>query len=85
MIGRIILGFIITTIGFLLVWKTAWLVNNFGRIQWFEMHMSTIGGSWFAYKVFGILAVIIGLLVMTNLYQQAATAILMPLFGRGGM
>ncbi len=83
--GRVILGFIIVIVGFLFAWKTAWLVNNFGRIAWFEQHLHTMGGSWLAYKLFGILAIIIGLLIMTNLHQQAATAILTPLFGRGGM
>ncbi len=81
--GNIIIGLIMVFIGFLLVWKTAWLVNNFGRITWFEQHLYTMGGSWLAYKLFGILFIIIGLLVMTNLHQQAASAILMPLFGRG--
>lgn len=81
--GNIIIGLIMVLIGFLLVWKTAWLVNNFGRIAWFEQHLHTMGGSWLAYKLFGILFIIIGLLVMTNLHQQAASAILTPLFGRG--
>ncbi len=83
MVTRIIIGGIMVIIGFLLVWKTAWLVNNFGRIPWFEQHMGTIGGSWAAYKMFGIIAITTGLLVMTNLHQQVASSILTPLFGRG--
>jgi hypothetical protein len=81
--GRIILGLIITAIGFLFVWKTPWLVNNFGRIPWFEAKLSSFGGSWTAYKLFGIIMIIVGLLIATNLYQQAATAILSPIFKRG--
>jgi hypothetical protein len=83
MFGRILLGVIITGIGFAMVWKTAWLINNFGRIPWFEAHFTTAGGSWLAYKLFGTLGVIIGLLLVTNLYNQALNAILTPLFGRG--
>ncbi len=82
MIGRIILGLIIAAIGFMLVWKTVWMVNNFGRIPWFEQHLHTLGGSYMAYKTFGIIAIIIGLLTVAGLQDQAATAILSPLFGR---
>jgi len=81
--GRIIFGLIMTIVGFLFVWKTAWLVNNFGRIPWFEAKLSSFGGSWTAYKFFGILLIVVGLLIATNLHKQAATAILTPIFGRG--
>ncbi len=83
MLGRIILGLIMVGVGFVLVWKTAWFVNNVGRIGWFEQHLHTFGGSWLGYKLIGLTVIIIGLLTIADLHGQVADALLSPLFGRG--
>lgn len=60
------MGIAITAAGVLLVIKTEWFVNNFGRIAWFEDKLGSEGGTRLGYKLIGILAVIIGVIVMTG-------------------
>jgi hypothetical protein len=38
---NIIIGLIAAVIGFLMVWKTEWIVINFGRINWAEEHLGS--------------------------------------------
>ena len=64
--GQIILGIIIMTGGIGMVLKTEWLLENFGRIAWFEAKLSTEGGSRLGYKLIGLGAIIIGIIVMTG-------------------
>lgn len=62
----IVLGILITAAGVFLVAKTEWFVNNFGRIAWFEDKLGSEGGTRLGYKLVGLLAVIIGIIVMTG-------------------
>ena len=64
---HIILGAIITVIGFLIISKSEWFLNNFGRINFFEKHMGTEGGTRLGYKLIGLFVVFIGILVITNM------------------
>jgi fatty acid desaturase len=64
---NIILGLIIAAVGVGLVMKTEWLMQNFGRIAWFEAKLGAEGGSRLGYKLLGLIAIFIGLLVMTGL------------------
>jgi hypothetical protein len=64
--GQIILGIIITTAGVGMVIKTEWLMDNFGRMAWFEEKLGTEGGSRLGYKLIGILAIFIGIVVLTG-------------------
>lgn len=70
------LGIIAIGIGFLLVWKADWLMNNFGRIAWAEEHLGMEGGTRLLYKIIGILVIVGAFLVMTG----AAGAILGSIF-----
>lgn len=63
---QIILGIIITTVGSLLVIKTEWFLQNFGRIDWFDEKLGTEGGSRLGYKLLGIIIVSIGIIMMTG-------------------
>ena len=58
-----IIGIIILALGFLIVTKSSWLLNNFGRISFFEQHLGTSGGSRLGYKLLGIIILFIGFLV----------------------
>ena len=64
--GQIILGIVIIVAGFGMVAKTEWLINNFGRMAWFEDKLGTEGGTRLGYKLIGLLAIFIGIIVMTG-------------------
>ena len=84
MIGRIIIGFLIAAAGFVLVWKTEWFQQNFGSIQWAEAKMGSMGGSRAMYKIIGLVAIITGLLMITNMHKTAFVGLFGWLFGGGG-
>jgi len=62
----IIIGILITVGGALIVTQSEWLLNNFGRIAWFEEKLGTEGGSRLGYKLIGIACLIIGIITMTG-------------------
>ena len=64
--GHILLGIIIGTAGVFMVIKTEWLLNNFGRMAWFEDKLGTEGGSRLGYKLVGLIATVIGIIVLTG-------------------
>lgn len=74
----IIIGLIIILIGFLLIAKAEWFLNNFGRIGFFEQHLSTEGGTRLGYRLLGMLVIFIGMLVLTNLLGGLAAWMLGP-------
>ena len=78
MIARIIIGLIIVVIGAIITIKSEAVYTAFGSIPSAEKFLGTEGGSRLAYKLIGILAVIIGFLIMTNMMGAILTAI----FGR---
>ena len=77
--GHIFLGIIITAAGVFLVIKTEWFVNNFGRIAWFEDKFGSEGGSRLGYKLVGLLAIFIGIVVMTGSGPDFMRWLLAPL------
>lgn len=78
---RIIIGFLISAVGFLFVWKSEWFLSNIGRVDWAEHKLS--GGTRIFYKLIGIGIILIGYSVITNLYASILTAFA-SLFVRGG-
>ncbi len=64
---HLILGLIIGGLGVVLVIKTESILNNFGRIEFFERHLASSGGSRLGYKLFGIILIIIGFIIATGL------------------
>ena len=62
----IILGLLIIGVRVLLIAKTEWFINNFGRIAWFEDKLGTDGGSRLGYKLVGIVLILLGMIVMTG-------------------
>ena len=81
MVLRIILGLVIVAVGFVFVWKTEWFQQNVGSIAWAEDKMGTMGGSRLMYKLIGILVIVIGILIATNLYRTAFVSAFGWLFG----
>jgi len=77
---HIVLGLIMVAVGFLLVWKTEWLVENFGHINWAEEHLGADGGTRLFYKLLGILIILVGFGTLTGIFQDILTVTLTPLF-----
>jgi hypothetical protein len=78
-------GLLIVAVGITIVVKSEWLLNNFGRIGFFEEKLATSGGSRLGYKLLGLAVVFIGLLVMTNLIGGFVLFITWPLRNAGMM
>ncbi len=66
MVGQIILGAIMIAVGAGAVIKTEWIINNFGRMAWFEEKLGSDGGSRLGYKLIGVVVLTIGIIVMTG-------------------
>ncbi|MFA5131525.1 MAG: hypothetical protein WC467_03795 [Patescibacteria group bacterium] len=81
--GQVILGIIITLASVFMIIKTEWLVNNFGRIAWFEDKLGSEGGTRLGYKLIGIIALFIGIVVMTGSGQDLMNWLLSPLIKSG--
>ena len=77
---HIIIGFIIIGIGVIVVIKSEALLNNFGRIGFFERYLGLEGGSRLGYKLLGVLIIFIGFLILTNMINGFLGFILSPLF-----
>jgi hypothetical protein len=75
----IILGLIILAICVFLVIKTEWFMQNFGRIAWFEQVLGTEGGSRLGYKLLGLLAIFIGIIMISGNGVNFFTWLLSPL------
>ncbi len=68
MFVRILIGAVVCAIGFLLVRKTDWALDTVGSINFAEKMFS--GGSRSFYKLFGVIVILIGFLVITNLHES---------------
>ena len=55
------------------------MLNNWGRIQWFEDNFGVDGCSRLGYKVIGLIAIFIGILLMTGLFNGFMTWALEPI------
>ncbi|MCX6798251.1 MAG: hypothetical protein NTX66_03520 [Candidatus Falkowbacteria bacterium] len=59
-------GLVIMAAGAFMVMKTEWLLQNFGRLAWFEAKLGTEGGSRLGYKLIGLIIIIIGIIQMSG-------------------
>ncbi len=78
---RIIIGLIVVVAGYYLTAKSDWLVDNFGRIAWFEEHLGTEGGSRTFYKILGVIVIVLGFMYLTGFLQEILGRFFAPLFG----
>lgn len=73
---HIIIGLVVVVVGFLLVWKTEAFYNFVGSISWAERHFA--GGTRSFLKLLGVLVVMVGFLIMFNLYYGILDFIFTP-------
>ncbi|MDD2680502.1 MAG: hypothetical protein PHE20_00180 [Patescibacteria group bacterium] len=74
-----ILGILIIAVGTFLVLKTEWFMDNFGRMAWFEDKLGSDGGSRLGYKLVGIVAIFIGIVLLSGNGSNFFTWMLSPL------
>jgi hypothetical protein len=74
-----IYGFVIMAFGFLIVAKSEWMLNNFGRIAFFEQYLGAEGGTRLGYKLMGIFIIFIGFLFFTGMMGGFMTWMVSPL------
>lgn len=81
MILRIVLGILGTAIGLILIIKTEWFLENFGRIEWAEQKLGTEGGTRLFYKLFGLIFIFLAFVYMAGLWDEFLNGTLGRLFG----
>lgn len=76
---RFFIGAIMIFIGFMVVARSEWLLNNFGHIEFFERYLGTEGGSRLGYKLAGLLVIFVGFMIMTGMITGFLTWMLSPI------
>lgn len=66
---RYIFGIIAILIGFIIIWQSEWMLQNFGRIDWAEIHLGADGGTRLFYKLLGLIIIIIAFLYMSGFIE----------------
>ena len=61
---------ILIIFGLIMVIKTEWFLNFFGRVEWAEMKLGYYGGSRLFYKMFGIAIIILSAMMVTGWLQE---------------
>ncbi len=77
---QILIGILITAVGVFFVIKTAIILDFFGGVDWAERHL---GGSRLFYKLLGIVFIILGLIVATDMWDALLNATLGSVFSAG--
>ena len=52
-----------------MIWKTSWIVQNFGTNAWAEAKLGSSGGTRIMYKLLGLIAMILGMMMITGLSE----------------
>jgi hypothetical protein len=81
---NIIWGILISAVGVIIVIKTEWLVQNFGRIEWFDKYLGTEGGTRLGYKFIGLIILFFGVLTLTGNFGAFFAWLMGPLIRAGG-
>ena len=76
---HIFISLLILAVGSLLVMKTDWFLNNFGKIDWFEDKLGTSGGSRLGYKLIGLILLFLGIIFITGSGESFLGWFLSPL------
>jgi hypothetical protein len=61
-----IVGIILIAVGFVIIWKSNWLMDNMGRIEWAEAHLGSDGGTRMFYKLIGVAIILLSFLLMSG-------------------
>lgn len=80
MLMRILLGVLIAVAGYMMVWKTEWFYNFFGPVPWAEHNLGG-GGTRLFYKLLGTAIILLGFVVITDLYDAFMTSLVGAIFG----
>jgi hypothetical protein len=80
--GQLIVGLLVAGLGFVLVYKADWMLQNFGSVPFAEKHMRTEGGSRLFYKLIGILIMVGGMMHATGLLAPFMGWAVDKIFGR---
>lgn len=80
---NIILGIIVLAVGAFMVIKTEWLIQNFGRVEWFDKNLGTDGGSRLGYKLIGMLIIFGGILTISGNFGTFFAWLMSPLINAG--
>ncbi|RJO59225.1 hypothetical protein C4546_03310 [Candidatus Parcubacteria bacterium] len=75
---KYLVGILMIGIGFVIIWKSDWLMNNMGRIEWAEAHLGSDGGTRLFYKLVGIVIIIAAFLLMSGGLATGAKKIFSP-------
>jgi len=77
-----IFGIILVIIGPILVIKSEWFLENFGRIEWAEQKLGAEGGTRLFYKLLGLLFIFFGLTMIFNFFSGIVMWVFSPLMPR---
>jgi len=80
MFTRILIGLAITFLGFLFVWKTNIFYSMLGSVPWADRTFGGGGTNTF-YKLLGVGIIIVGVMVITNLFEMIVGGFITSLFG----
>ncbi len=72
-------GLAIVALGVVIILKREWILNNFGRLDFFEEKLSVYGGSRMAYSLIGLIAIFIGFCIAFGLINDFLSWVLSPL------
>jgi hypothetical protein len=78
---KYIIGIAAMLIGTLIVLRTEWLIQNFGRSAWAEQHFGTSGGTRTMLKFIGIIIIALALMGMTGLLGEIIIGTFGQFFG----
>lgn len=70
---RVLWGMVLVALGLALTLRTFWFIDFLGPVDWLEYKIGP-GGTRLAYKILGTVIVVIGFLVMTNLWGRFLNA-----------
>jgi hypothetical protein len=76
---NIFFGLLLMAAGGMIVAKSEWMLSNFGRIEFFDKYLGSSGGTRLGYKIIGLIAVFIGILVTTDMIGAFVLWVLSPL------
>ncbi len=79
--GQFIAGILIAGIGFVVVLKADWMLQNFGSIPFAEKHLHSEGGSRAFYKLIGLLFMVVGCMHATGLLAPFMGWVVSKTFG----
>ena len=63
---KYVLGIVLIALGFVIMWKSDWIMNNFGRIAWAEAKLGMEGGTRLFWKLIGLIIILGSFLYMSG-------------------